>query len=259
MNLDDISYRLHSSFDYIDPKVGEFFDAFEPELRLAAQRIIEEQDLVLVQYADEAHIKRWEDSIQVNPAPSDLEQRRRYLQTLLVTKVKVGADSLVTMTKQFTGADNRVEFDASVVTITLLEAVNKSLMNQFEVLLKQVIPAHLYYKVDLDIRLAGELNLGAVHSGTLELEITDQYDSTYSVISPPFNFGGGVVGSVEFEITDQYDSMQTASGDVLTSGGTVQVIQYEITDQYDSNIKVDWDGFSHGFIETILEISLEEA
>lgn len=258
MILDDIEYRLLSSFDYIDPKVKDFFLAIEPELHLIGQRIIDERSLVLLQYADETHIKRWEESVQVNPAPSDLEQRRRYLQTLLVTKIKVGADSLSTLIKQFTGASNRVDFmDAeSIVKVTLFSGISKSLMNQFELLLKQIIPAHLYYKIDMDYDLEASMNLGNYSTGALLIGVTDQYEGYFESTGGIFGSAGAIASVSMLEFTDQYQTSLAVDGTAYAGTGYVQATLFEVTDQNDVQITSTGNAFNASTAEFLQVIKI---
>lgn len=259
MMLADIEYRLLSSFDFVDPKVKDYFMSIEPELRLIGQRMIDERSLVLLQYADEVHIKRWEESVQVNPAPSDLEQRRRYLQTLLVTKIKVGADSLSTLVKQFTGASNKVEFmnDESIVKVTLLSGINKSLMHQFELLLKQIIPAHLYYKIDMDYDLEASLNLANYKSGTIELEVTDQYEGYFESTGGLFESGGSVASVTFTEFTDQYHTNLALDGTAQSGTGYIHTTLFEVTDQHDVLVTSSGESYTVSTAEFIQEILID--
>lgn len=242
MLFDDILYRMLYSHDYQDPKIADVFRAIEPELTLVGKRMEEEQKLLLVQYADEAHIKRWEDSIQVNPAPSDLEQRRRYLQTLLVTKIKVGANSLSALIKQFTGADNKVTFADSTITVTLFNGISQSLMHQFELLLKQIIPAHLYYAIILDYDLKANLNLANYKSSWMELEVTDQYDRQINVNARAYGLAGSLSNTALVKFSDQYDEIMNITSQSDVASGYVQSVEIEVSDQNDSIHNITGDG-----------------
>lgn len=258
MSWDDIGYRLLSSFDYKDRQIKEWFDVAETELRTAAHRIEDEARLVLLQHADESHISRWEDSIQSMRLSSDLEQRRRYLQMLLVSKLKISSGSLGSLVKQFTGADNRVDFNDSVIIITLFRGINKNLMNQFESLMKQVTPAHLYFEINMDYSLDASLNLGNYSLEAIALEVTDQYDARIDVLSPePFEVGGTFDHSAVIEFTDQYDASYSLDG-ILAAGSDAGIAELiEFSDAYDAEYLTGSDALTGGAIDHLEIIHIE--
>ena len=86
-----------------DDKITHMLEAQMPEYLELENRIDLERSLVLIPFADEAHIARWEKSLGIRPGAESLEGRRRYLITLITTKLKPSTETIEEMSYSFTG------------------------------------------------------------------------------------------------------------------------------------------------------------
>ena len=75
--------------EILDNTITDMLEAEIPDIELITQLIFDTRRLILLPEATEEWITRWEKSLQVKPKTTDLEERRRYLMTLISTKVKI--------------------------------------------------------------------------------------------------------------------------------------------------------------------------
>ena len=94
--------------EVLDPTINDLFETEIPELELITDLIFDTRRLMLLPEATEDWITRWEKALQVKPKTIDLEERRRYLITLISSKIKINSVSLQKITKSFTNVNNLV-------------------------------------------------------------------------------------------------------------------------------------------------------
>ena len=94
-----------------DEKVEALIMAQVPEAELITDIIEAEQTLLFLPYADEGHIDRWEKSLSLKAVSNDLEERRRYLITMIGSKLKVSTDTLADLSQSFTGVQSLVSVE----------------------------------------------------------------------------------------------------------------------------------------------------
>lgn len=101
--LNAISLKCEATKHLIEAEV--------PESELIAEIIAQQKILVLLPHADESNIERWEKSLNVKAVSVDIEERRRYLLTLISSKLKVNTDTLAELSQRFTGVQALVEVE----------------------------------------------------------------------------------------------------------------------------------------------------
>lgn len=166
-------------------------EAEVPETELIAEIIAQQKILVLLPHADESNIERWEKSLNVKAVSVDLEERRRYLLTLISSKLKVNTDTLAELSQRFTGVQalvevekepNRNYFKNGAVNFT--QAQRYYIINLYDII-DELIGEEVTLSFDLKINPNGtERNLIFYHyqnSGkAIELEGRDHVSIAFS-------------------------------------------------------------------------------
>ena len=135
--------RMINASPIRDSKVEALIMAQVPEAELITDIIEAEQTLLFLPYADEGHIARWEASLGMKAVSIDLEERRRYLMTIIGSKLKVSTDTLSELSKRFTGVQSLVTVEGSNIKIRFLGELPKVSLNRFTNYIKTMVPAHL--------------------------------------------------------------------------------------------------------------------
>lgn len=129
--------------EILDNSITDMLEAEIPDVELITQLIFDTRRLMLLPEATEDWIDRWEKSLKIKPKTTDLEERRRYLMTLISTKVKISSQTLEKITKSFTNINNIVSVKGSVVYIKFLGELPSSYLKRFTLYIRELIPAHL--------------------------------------------------------------------------------------------------------------------
>ncbi|MCW6665398.1 YmfQ family protein [Aerococcaceae bacterium NML191219] len=132
-----------------------------PEAELIAEIIAQQKILVLLPHADESNIERWEKSLNVKAVSVDLEERRRYLLTLISSKLKVNTDTLAELSQRFTGVQALVTVGGSTVKVQFLGQLPQVSLNRFTNYIKALIPAHLGVNLSVSAPMSQEVYLYA--------------------------------------------------------------------------------------------------
>lgn len=132
-----------------------------PESELVAEIISQQKVLVLLPYADESNIERWEKSLNVKAVSVDIEERRRYLLTLISSKLKVNTDILAEISKRFTGVQALVTVVGSIITVQFLGQLPQVSLNRFTNYIKDLVPAHLGVNLSVSAPMTQEVYLYA--------------------------------------------------------------------------------------------------
>lgn len=142
--MSHVRYRMLSALpEVLDPTINDLFETEIPELELITDLIFDTRRLMLLPEATEDWITRWEKALQVKPKTTDLEERRRYLITLISSKIKINSVSLQKITKSFTNVNNLVTVKDSAVHIRFLGELPTGYLNRFLKYVRELIPAHL--------------------------------------------------------------------------------------------------------------------
>ena len=143
-----------------DEQVMDVFNAEIPELELITQMVADVKIQMLLPEANEDWIATWERSLGDKAQSSNLEERRRYLIALISSKIKISSQSLEEITRQFTGVDNRVTVDGSVVWVRFLGEIPRTSFQRFTGYLRSLIPAHLGIQLAIEAPLQVPFYIG---------------------------------------------------------------------------------------------------
>ena len=144
------AYRMTTAIPTQDMAVQSLLQAEIPEMELIAKIIEDEQRLIMLPYADETHIVRWEKSLGIKAVAVDLEERRRYLLTTISSKLKVSTDTLAELSQRFTNVQAMVSVDNMTITVKFLGELPKVSLNRFTNYIKAMVPAHLNVGINVD-------------------------------------------------------------------------------------------------------------
>lgn len=153
--------RMLNASPIQDEKVEALIMAQVPVAELITDIIEAEQTLLFLPYADEGHIDRWEKSLSLKAVSNDLEERRRYLITMIGSKLKVSTDTLAELSQSFTGVQSLVSVEGSNVKVRFLGELPKVSLNRFTNYLKAVIPAHLNVGINVEAPMQAPIYLYA--------------------------------------------------------------------------------------------------
>jgi hypothetical protein len=144
-----------------DNTVTDMLEAEIPDVELITQLIFDTRRLILLPEATEDWIDRWEKSLKIKPKTTDIEERRRYLMTLISTKVKISSQTLEKITKSFTNINNIVSVQGSVVYIKFLGELPSSYLKRFTLYIRELIPAHLGIQFAVEAPMNSTIYVGA--------------------------------------------------------------------------------------------------
>lgn len=144
-----------------DNTVTDMLEAEIPDVELITQLIFDTRRLMLIPEATEDWIDRWEKSLKIKPKTTDIEERRRYLMTLISTKVKISSQTLEKITKSFTNINNIVSVQGSVVYIKFLGELPSSYLKRFTLYIRELIPAHLGIQFAVEAPMISTIYVGA--------------------------------------------------------------------------------------------------
>ena len=164
--------RMLNASPIRDSKVEALIMAQVPEAELITDIIEAEQTLLFLPYADEGHIARWEASLNMKAVSIDLEERRRYLMTIISSKLKVSTDTLSELSKRFTGVQSLVTVEGSNIKIRFLGELPKVSLNRFTNYIKTMVPAHLGVGMNVEAPMQSHVYTYASvpsHNSTLKL------------------------------------------------------------------------------------------
>ena len=147
--------------EILDNTITDMLEAEIPDVELITQLIFDTRRLILLPEATEEWITRWEKSLQVKPKTIDLEERRRYLMTLISTKVKISSKTLEKITKSFTNINNIVTVKGSVVNIKFLGELPTAYLRRFTTYIRELIPAHLGIQFAVEAPMMNTTYVGA--------------------------------------------------------------------------------------------------
>lgn len=153
--------RMMTASPIKDPAVEALISAEVPEAELITEIIESEQTLLTLPYADESHIARWEASLGTKAVSVDLEERRRYLMTLISSKLKVSTDTLAELSKRFTGVQALVKVEGSRIIVRFLGELPKVSLNRFTNYVKTMVPAHLGVGINVEAPMMVDLYFAA--------------------------------------------------------------------------------------------------
>lgn len=147
--------------EILDNAITNMLEAEIPDIELITQLIFDTRRLMLLPEATEDWIDRWEKSLKIKPKTTDLEERRRYLMTLISTKVKISSQTLEKITKSFTNINNIVSVKGSVVYIKFLGELPSSYLKRFTLYIRELIPAHLGIQFAVEAPMMSTIYVGA--------------------------------------------------------------------------------------------------
>lgn len=147
--------------EILDNSITDMLEAEIPDVELITQLIFDTRRLMLLSEATEDWIDRWEKSLKIKPKTTDLEERRRYLMTLISTKVKISSQTLEKITKSFTNINNIVSVQGSVVYIKFLGELPSSYLKRFTLYIRELIPAHLGIQFAVEAPMISTIYVGA--------------------------------------------------------------------------------------------------
>lgn len=147
--------------EILDNAITDMLEAEIPDIELITQLIFDTRRLMLLPEATEDWIDRWEKSLKIKPKTTDLEERRRYLMTLISTKVKISSQTLEKITKSFTNINNIVSVKGSVVYIKFLGELPSSYLKRFTLYIRELIPAHLGIQFAVEAPMMSTIYVGA--------------------------------------------------------------------------------------------------
>ena len=147
--------------EILDNSITDMLEAEIPDVELITQLIFDTRRLMLLPEATEDWIDRWEKSLKIKPKTTDLEERRRYLMTLISTKVKINSQTLEKITKSFTNINNIVSVKGSVVYIKFLGELPSSYLKRFTFYIRELIPAHLGIQFAVEAPMNSTIYVGA--------------------------------------------------------------------------------------------------
>lgn len=147
--------------EILDNSITDMLEAEIPDVELITQLIFDTRRLMLLPEATEGWIDRWEKSLKIKPKTTDLEERRRYLMTLISTKVKINSQTLEKITKSFTNINNIVSVKGSVVYIKFLGELPSSYLKRFTLYIRELIPAHLGIQFAVEAPMNSTIYVGA--------------------------------------------------------------------------------------------------
>ena len=147
--------------EILDKSITDMLEAEIPDVELITQLIFDTRRLMLLPEATEDWIDRWEKSLKIKPKTTDLEERRRYLMTLISTKVKISSQTLEKITKSFTNINNIVSVKGSVVYIKFLGELPSSYLKRFTLYIRELIPAHLGIQFAVEAPMNSTIYVGA--------------------------------------------------------------------------------------------------
>lgn len=152
---------LNALPEILDNTIVDMLEAEIPDVELITQLIFDTRRLMLLPEATEDWIDRWEKSLKIKPKTTDLEERRRYLMTLISTKVKISSQTLEKITKSFTNINNIVSVKGSVVYIKFLGELPSSYLKRFTLYIRELIPAHLGIQFAVEAPMMSTIYVGA--------------------------------------------------------------------------------------------------
>ena len=147
--------------EILDNSITDMLEAEIPDVELITQLIFDTRRLMLLPEATEEWIDRWEKSLKIKPKTTDLEERRRYLMTLISTKVKISSQTLEKITKSFTNINNIVSVQGSVVYIKFLGELPSSYLKRCTLYIRELIPAHLGIQFAVEAPMISTIYVGA--------------------------------------------------------------------------------------------------
>lgn len=147
--------------EILDNAITDMLEAEIPDIELITQLIFDTRRLMLLPEATEDWIDRWEKSLKIKPKTTELEERRRYLMTLISTKVKISSQTLEKITKSFTNINNIVSVKGSVVYIKFLGELPSSYLKRFTLYIRELIPAHLGIQFAVEAPMMSTIYVGA--------------------------------------------------------------------------------------------------
>ena len=147
--------------EILDKSITDMLEAEIPDVELITQLTFDTRRLMLLPEATEDWIDRWEKSLKIKPKTTDLEERRRYLMTLISTKVKISSQTLEKITKSFTNINNIVSVKGSVVYIKFLGELPSSYLKRFTLYIRELIPAHLGIQFAVEAPMNSTIYVGA--------------------------------------------------------------------------------------------------
>ena len=147
--------------EILDNTITDMLEAEIPDIELITQLIFDTRRLMLLPEATEDWFDRWEKSLKIKPKTTDLEERRRYLMTLISTKVKISSQTLEKITKSFTNINNIVSVKGSVVYIKFLGELPSSYLKRFTLYIRELIPAHLGIQFAVEAPMMSTIYVGA--------------------------------------------------------------------------------------------------
>lgn len=160
--MSHVKYRMLSALpEVLDPTINDLFETEIPELELITDLIFDTRRLMLLPEATEDWITRWEKALQVKPKTIDLEERRRYLITLISSKIKINSVSLQKITKSFTNVNNLVTVKGSAVHIRFLGELPTAYLNRFLKYVRELIPAHLGIQFSVEAPMMNTIYISA--------------------------------------------------------------------------------------------------
>lgn len=160
--MSQVRYRMLSALpEVLDPTINDLFETEIPELELITDLIFDTRRLMLLPEATEDWITRWEKALQVKPKTIDLEERRRYLITLISSKIKINSVSLQKITKSFTNVNNLVTVKGSAVHIRFLGELPTAYLNRFLKYVRELIPAHLGIQFSVEAPMMNAIYISA--------------------------------------------------------------------------------------------------
>nr|DAX84699.1 MAG TPA: tail protein [Caudoviricetes sp.] len=152
---------LNALPEILDKSITDMLEAEIPDVELITQLIFDTRRLMLLPEATEDWIDRWEKSLKIKPKTTDIEERRRYLMTLISTKVKISSQTLEKITKSFTNINNIVSVQGSVVYIKFLGELPSSYLKRFTLYIRELIPAHLGIQFAVEAPMNSTIYVGA--------------------------------------------------------------------------------------------------
>ena len=147
--------------EILDNSITDMLEAEIPDIELITQLIFDTRRLMLLPEATEDWIDRWEKSLKIKPKTTDLEERRRYLMTLISTKVKISSQTLENITKSFPNINNIVSVQGAVVYIKFLGELPSSYLKRFTLYIRELIPAHLGIQFAVEAPMNSTIYVGA--------------------------------------------------------------------------------------------------
>ncbi|MGY3725028.1 hypothetical protein SAMN05421767_10611 [Granulicatella balaenopterae] len=147
-----------------DDTIIDLLEAEAPELELITSLIDDTKKLIMIPHANLEWVERWEKSLNIKPQTKDLDERKRYLTTVLTSKVKISSETLEEITENFTGVQARVKVRNSTVFISFLGAIPKAEFNRYNNYIRQLIPAHLGIQLVIDAPMQQTLYTAAIAS-----------------------------------------------------------------------------------------------